>query len=299
MKRSGARVTILVAGATGALGHCVMEEAVKRGYHVRALVHRTPLDSSSNTVDIRKADALDAEQLRGVFDEVELVVSALGASVLPDFRKGRRSYLKVDTLANRNLLDVARAAGVRKFVYVSVACHHALQTLAYVRAHEHVVKALTTSGMEYVVIRPTGFFSAFGAMLPMALQGRIPLIGDGLAKTNPIHDAELASVCLDAMDGSRTEIELGGPEILTRRQLMEEAFRAVGKPIKSVTLPPMVARLMAYTLYPINPRIAQLIQFVAAVSIRDVVASAHGSMRLREYFADRAELLFSSPESTS
>ena len=49
-----------------------------------------------------------------------------------------------------------------------------------------------------------------------------------------------------------------------------------------------------YTIYPINPRIAQLTQFVAAVSIQDVVASAHGSMRLGEYFAERAEMLLSS-----
>ncbi len=127
--------------------------------------------------------------------------SALGASVLPSMAKGWRSYASLDTPANMNLVTAARTAGVRRFVYVSVANHRRLGHLHYVLAHERVVEALRDSGLEYTVVRPTGFFSAFATLIPMARRGPVPLIGDGSARTNPIHDDELAAVCVRAIGG--------------------------------------------------------------------------------------------------
>lgn len=231
---------------------------------------------------------MDAAELRTVCDGVDAVCSALGASVLPDFAKGRHSYFAVDTRANRNLIDTARTAGVRKFVYVSVACYQVLGELAYVRAHEDVVATLAESGMAHVVVRPTGFFSAFGALVAMALKGRIPIIGDGSARTNPIHDADVAAACIDAIENEGTELELGGPDVLSRREIVEAAFRAVGKPVNVTAIPYGVARLMSYLMRPINPRMAQLTQFFATASVKEVVAPARGTRRLADYFAQVA-----------
>lgn len=281
--------TILVAGAAGALGRKIVAAAATRGYRVRALVHRTKLSDATGTVDIRAADARSRQALAGVCDGVDVVFSAMGASVLPDFARGRHSYLAIDARANRNLIAAAREASVGRFVYVSVACHRALRRLAYVRAHEEVVDKLAASSLAYTVIRPTGFYSAFAALLPMARKGRVPVIGDGSAATNPIDEAELASICLDAVDGEDTEIELGGPEILTRREIVDEAFRAVGKSSRVVSMAAPIARLLGYAMWPINPRVAQLMQFVAAVSTQDVVAPARGRLRLGEYFASVVE----------
>ena len=282
---SHASRTLLVAGAAGALGRHVMHAAADLGYRLRALVHQTGLSNPPEGLDVRRADARDANALTGMCDGVDFVFSAVGASVLPDFKKGRRSYFAVDTRANLNLIAAAAAASVEKFAYVSVACHDQLGSLAYVRAHEEVVEALAASGMPYLVVRPTGFYSAFATMLPMARKGRMPIIGNGSAKTNPIDDAELATVCVEALDGETTEIELGGPEVLTRLEITEEAFRAVRKPVKVIPMPAGFARLMAYAMWPLNPRMGQLTQFVAAVSTQDVVAPSRGRVSIADYFA--------------
>jgi uncharacterized protein YbjT (DUF2867 family) len=226
--------------------------------------------------------------LDGACDGIDVVLSCLGASVVPSLAKGRRSYARVDTPANVNLIEAARAAGVKRFVYVSVANHDALGHLEYVSAHERVVTALAASGIDHVVIRPTGFFSAFAELLPMARRGPIPVIGDGSARTNPIHDATLATVCVDAVDGGAREIVVGGPEILTRRQIVEEAFHAVGKRPRVLPMPPLLMRSMALLMRPANPRMGRLMEFVTAVSTRDVVAPRHGTHRLPDYFAERA-----------
>ena len=55
------------------------------------------------------------------------------------------------------------------------------------------------SGLDYAVIRPTGYFSDMSENLKMAKSGRVYLIGDGYHKINPIHGADLAKVCVDAV----------------------------------------------------------------------------------------------------
>ena len=107
----------LVAGATGALGQHVVQELLRRGHAVSALVNRTELPRPVvDHVEVCRGDALD----RSVTDEacnwVDIVFSCLGASVSPKMGAGRRSYDRVDTPANFNLLDSAVGAGVTRFV---------------------------------------------------------------------------------------------------------------------------------------------------------------------------------------
>ncbi len=70
------------------------------------------------------------------------------------------------------MIEAARKAGVKRFVYVGVAGHRELGHLDYVRAHELVVTSLKESGLDYAVIRPTGLFSAFAVLVPMAVRCR-------------------------------------------------------------------------------------------------------------------------------
>lgn len=281
--------TLLVAGAAGNLGRHVVREAVGRGHLVRALIHRTPLpdDLAAVVTDQVRADALDQSQLTGVCDGVHTVFSCLGASISPSFAKGRRTYTRVDAPANRNLIDAALAAGVKRFVYVSVACHDRFGHLNYIRAHEQVVSALAASGLDYAVVRPTGFFSAFAEVLTMAAKGPVPLIGDGSARTNPIHDADVAGVCVDAVEGQECAGDLGGPETLTRRKIVELAFHAMGKRSRTPAMPAAVVPLVALVMRPINPRMSHLSAFIAAVSTHDVLAPSTGRRTLSDYFAER------------
>ncbi|MCZ6916030.1 MAG: SDR family oxidoreductase [Gemmatimonadetes bacterium] len=277
-----------MAGASGSLGRHVIREALRRGHTVRALIHRSPLPEEFTDVvaKVHRADALDRPQLAGVCDGVGVVFSCLGASVMPSFGKGRRSYRQVDTPANCNLIDEALRAGVERFVYVSVAGRDTFGHLEYVRAHEDVVAALDESGLDYAVVRPTGFFSAFAEFLRMAAKGPVPLIGNGTAETNPIHDADLASVCVDAMEGQARHHEVGGPEIVTRRGIVERAFAALHKPVRLIPMPATIVRAMALLMRPINPRVSHFSAFVAAVSMNDLVAPPHGSRILSDYFAE-------------
>ncbi len=238
-------MNVLVAGAAGALGRVVIHALTQRDHSLRALIHNTPLPDELAAVTTRSGDALDPSQLAGACDGIDVVFSSLGASVIPSWGKGRKTFTRVDTPANQNLIEAARKAGVKRFVYVGVAGSRELGHLDYVRAHELVVTNLRESGLDYAVIRPTGLFSAFAVLVPMAARGPLPLIGDGLARTNPIHDGDVARACVEAIEGParEKEMEVGGPEVLTRKEIAMLACEALGRPVRLRKLPVAVARL--------------------------------------------------------
>lgn len=280
---------VLVAGATGALGREVTRELLARGHRVRALVRRTPLpDDLNDRVDTHTADALRPRQLAGSCDGIDVVFSCLGASVSPRMSHGRRAFEQVDTPANLNLIDAATAAGTPRFVYVGVASHEHMAHLRYVRAHERVVEALRESPISCAILRPSGFFSAFAEFLALADKGAVPLIGDGTARTNPIDDRDLAVVCVDALDGQDADQTIGGPEVRTRREIAELAFRALGKPVRIRTVPPSAVRLVAPLVRPVNPRISDFMSFAVELFTHDLIAPARGSRTLAQFFDEVA-----------
>lgn len=281
--------TVLVAGATGALGRPVVASLAARGWRVRALT-RDATKAVAGAAEVVAGDALVPSSLAGVMEGCDAVFSCLGASIDPSPARGWRSYAAVDVPANRALIAAARSAGVRRFVYVSAHHDDAMKrTLQYVAAHEAVVDTLRASGLSYGVLRPTGFFSAFGMLLDLARQGPVPLMGDGRAVTNPLHEADLAEACADAVEGvGPDEVSLGGPEVLSRRDAVDLAFAALGKPPRVVSMPAGLVRALCWPLRLVLPRTAHITEFVAHVSTHDCVAPARGTHTLAAYLRQRA-----------
>ena len=283
--------TLLVAGATGSLGRQVVLLARQRGLQVRALGRRRQALDALGANEVVVAEPRSDQGLDQAMNGVDVVVSALGASVSPEFGKGYRGFEAVDTPANLALIRAAQHARVKRFVYVSLAHPPELAELAYVRAHETVAAALAHSTLDHAVLRPTGFFSAFGALVAMAARGSLPLVGDPNAKTNPIAELDLAEQCIALAQEpvlAGKSIELGGPEVFTRREIAELAFEARGAKGRIRALPNAVVTSLAWLMRPLNPRVSDLLRFVLAVSSRDCVAPALGRRRLSEYFRELA-----------
>ena len=281
---------VLVAGATGRLGRQVALELKRRGQQVRALVRKP--ESVGNVLrsqvdEVFVADLGRPETLAGACEGVEAVFSSVGAPLSLSLSEST-GYREVDYAGNVNLLEEARRAGAGRFVYVSVFGAERLRGLEYVDAHEEFVAELKRSGMAHSVVRPTGFFSAMEEILKMAARGPVASIGDGSSRTNPVHEADLANVCADALEGGPAEIEVGGPTVYTRREITEMAFRALGKKPRTFRMPPPVLRLMVGSLRPFNRRLSALMSFFIAVAQTDLVAPPTGERRLEDYFYEVA-----------
>lgn len=282
---------IVIAGASGLLGREVIRACQARGHRVTALVRDASRGVWLPANAVRVVDARHPASLRGAFDGADAVFSCVGASVSLSLNKGWRSFSEVDIPANLNLLREAQAAKVGRFVYVSLFGARERLHLDYARAHEHIVDALHTSGLSYSVMRPLGFFSALGELQDLARRGLVPVIGRGDARTNPIHEQDLARACAEELDsaGPSTERPLGGPEVLTRREISQLAFCGLSRPPRLLPVPTWMFKTNALALRPLLPRLSHAMSFFASITTEDTIAPAYGSRTLGDYFTQRAQ----------
>lgn len=206
-----------------------------------------------------------------------------------DAWRNRARFRDVDGKGTSNLIEHATRAGVKRFVYVSLAEGKKFAHTEYAHAHERSVEDLIHSGLRYVVVRPTGFFSFYREILKMARQGRGIVVGDGSARTNPIHDADVARACVEALTLENiTDFPVGGPVIYTRKEVVELALRIAGRRVAVRRVPPFVMDIAGRAAGLVNPRIGALIHFGSAVSQAGCLAPAWGQRRLDEYFRELA-----------
>ena len=285
---------VLVAGATGYLGRFVARELKQRGYWIRVLA-RTPekleqighylQPSIINEVDdLFLGEVTRPETLKGLCDDIDIVFSSIGITRQND----KLTYRDVDYQGNRNILDIALKNHVSKFIYVSVFNAHLYQHLAIIKAHEDFVRDLKDCGMDFSIIRPTGYFSDMSEFLNMARTGRVYFIGNGNNKINPIHGADLASVCAGAITGKEKEIPVGGPDTYQVKEIAELAFSTLNRRTRITRISPFLANLSVKAIRPFNKQMSDLVDFFVTAGEQDGVAPATGSHSLKTYYDELA-----------
>lgn len=273
---------ILVAGATGYLGGFVAREFKSQGHFVRALA-RSPkkLDNLKPEPDeIVMGEVTRPETLAHVCDGIDIAFSSIGITR----QKDKLTFRDVDYQGNKNLLAAALRSGVKKFIYVSVFNGPDLLHLDIVKAHEEFVGELKSSGIDYAVVRPTGYFSDMTEFYKMAKKGRVYLIGPGTNRCNPIHGADLAKTCVDAIDGKHREINVGGPQAMTYREIAEIAFQSLGRKARISSVPAWLMKSVVVVTRIFNRHQGELLAFFTYAMTHDVVAPATGTYTLGDYY---------------
>ena len=280
------RRRILLAGATGYLGGFVLRELKKRGHFVRALARSPERITSAEPDEVTRAEITRPETLVAAGNGVGCVFSSIGITRQHD----GLTWRDVDYQGNLNLLRAARAEGVSRFAYVSLFDGARLRHLDIVAAHEDFVDELKASGLEWIVIRPTGYFSDLREIYDMAGRGRVYLFGRGERRVNPIHGEDLASVCADAIESSEAgrEIDVGGPRVFEWREIAEIALEARGKPRRITSIPSWTVRPVIGLLRPFSRHRAELLRFFMTMATRDFVAPATGVHDLEGFYRDLA-----------
>lgn len=200
--------------------------------------------------------------------------------------KDSLSYMDVDYQANMNLLNEARNSGVKKFIYISVLNGEKVRHLKICNAKEMFVEHLKKSGLDYCVIRPNGFFSDMAEFYNMGKKGRVYLFDKGEFKTNPIHGQDLAAVCVDVIERAKKEIQVGGPEILTHKEIAKTAFAVLGTRPKIVLIPDWIRTSILKLLRIFTgTETYGPIEFFMTVLAIDIVAPEYGKYTLKEHFA--------------
>ena len=277
---------ILLAGATGYLGQYILAALLREEYPTRIVVRNksklSPALLTHPLLEVVEAEVTQPDTLRGVCKGVHKVISSVGITR----QKDGLTYEQVDFQANKNLLDEALREGVRKFIYVSVFKGEAMRHIAIGAAKERFVDTLKTSGLDFCIIRPSGFYSDMAVFFKMVKKDKIRLFGKGQYAMNPIHGEDLAEVCVAQLECYEREVNVGGAEIFTQTEIACLAFEVLHKPANISYLPDWVRRLiLKMGKYLLPKSIYGAIEFFLTTMAMDVVAPMQvGKHRLKAFF---------------
>ncbi|NQZ76690.1 MAG: SDR family oxidoreductase [Ekhidna sp.] len=274
---------IIVAGSTGYLGSHLIKELQSQKLPFQAIARNEQrlLEQGLNPEQIIKAEVTDTTTLTGKLQDAEVIISTVGITR----QKDGLTYMDVDYQANVNLLNEAKKAGIKKFIYVSVINGEKMRNLKIMEAKEKFVDELKSSGMDYLIIRPNGFFSDMKDFLDMAQKGKVYLFGNGDFKLNPIHGADLAKAIIESLDIKQHEIIVGGPDILTQNEIAALALKTWMRPIKIVHFPDWIRKLIIRVMRVLtSSKTYGPIEFFLTMLGQDNIAPRHGVHRLQSFF---------------
>jgi uncharacterized protein YbjT (DUF2867 family) len=137
-------MTILVTGATGNVGRQVVEQLVKRGADVHALVRNPAKANLTPGVNVVQGDLLDVDSLRGAFSGVSTLF-LLNAVVPDEFTQALIA------------LNVAREAGVERIVYLSVIHSDVYVNVPHFAGKFGVERMIEQMGLKATILRPAYF----------------------------------------------------------------------------------------------------------------------------------------------
>ena len=274
----------MLFGSTGNVGKQIAKETLHRGFLLTAVVRNSQKakDISTITTNVLIADATKSDELIGICNGFDIVISALGKSVSPN-DTSKTSFYDVDFAANASILNEAIASGVKKFVYVSALHSERYTNLEYFKVHHEFSEKLIQSGLDYSIIKPPSIFSAYLDVVEMARKGRLANLGKGDKRTNPIYEGDLAAVCVNSINSPKSEIEVGGREVLTRKQINEIIQQHVNPSKKIPTIPVWVMRAILPLIRLTNRNMFDKFAFFVDVMQHDIIAPQVGQLTLKEY----------------
>ena len=253
---------ILIVGITGVLGHETARQLLSAGHPVRGLT-RTPdkaEDLKQLGAEIVQGDLIDGESLRKACQGVEAVLACAHQLM----GTGKYKSEAVDDEGHRSLIDAAKAAGVKHFVYTSIQHASPNHPSDFFRAKAKLEHYLKASGLSYTILRPPALMewhvhNLLGASILST--GKTTIFGSGNNPTNFMAARDAAHLAVIALTDPRMKgctIEMGGPDNVTKNQIAEMYGRYSGKNPKVTNVPTGMMKVMAPIMRPFQPVISRL-----------------------------------------
>jgi uncharacterized protein YbjT (DUF2867 family) len=229
---------VLVTGATGYVGTAVVRRLQSAGHEVVPFSRATGGDISDAATVARAMEGVDAA--------VNLVAILEGSP---------EQFEQVVAGGARNVVAAAKAAGVRRLLHMSaigVTEAHAPLT-GYWGGKWRAKQAVVESGLDWTVFEPSFVFSqgggAFAEFERLARLPVVPVIGDGRYRHQPVWLGDVAEAFSRALARPETigkVYALGGPQVFTFDELLDEIARVTGRrPHRKVHAPAGFVHLQA------------------------------------------------------
>jgi uncharacterized protein YbjT (DUF2867 family) len=251
---SNQETLVTVFGGSGFLGRNAVRALAKRDYRIRVAVRRPEL--AGHLQPLGKVGQIHAVQanlrypgsVEAAMRDSHVAINLVGILTAG----GAQSFDAVQSKGAEAIAAAAAAAGAR-MVHVSAIGADENSLSGYGRSKAAGEKAVLAAVPTATILRPsvvfgpedqfTNRFAALARMSPA-----LPLIGGGLTKMQPVYVGDVATAIADAVDGKTkpgATYELGGPEVLTMREIMEIILEITDRNRMLISLPFGLAKLQA------------------------------------------------------
>lgn len=203
-------MTILVTGATGNVGRQVVQQLIRRGADVRALVRNPETANLPAGVQIVQGDLLDLDALRGALEGVSTLF-LLNAVVADEFTQALV------------VLNSAREAGIERIVYLSVIHSDLYSNVPHFAGKYGVERMIEQMGLNATILRPAYFMDNELTIKDVVVGHGVypmPIGSKGLAMIDARDIGEIAAIELLRRERAAEplpleKINLVGPDTLT------------------------------------------------------------------------------------
>src|ERR1700727_2364534 len=248
---------VTVFGGSGFLGRSVVRALAKRDYRIRVGVRRPEL--AGHLQPLGKVGQIHAVQanlrypasVEAAMRDAYIAINLVGI-LAPS---GAQTFDAVQTEGAGTVAKAAARAGARMF-HVAASGAAANSVSRYARSKAAGEAAVLSAVPAATILRPSvvfgpedDFTNRFAALA--RISPALPLIGGGATKLQPVYVGDVATAVADAVDGKTkagATYELGGPEVLSMREIMEIILSITERDRMLVSLPFGIAKLQALFL---------------------------------------------------
>jgi uncharacterized protein YbjT (DUF2867 family) len=286
---SNVETLVTVFGGSGFLGRHVVRALVKRDYRVRVAVRRPDLAGHLQPLGrVGQINAVQAnlrypDSVRAAVQDSQIVINLVGI-LSPS---GAQTFDAVQADGAAVVANAAKQIGA-PLIHVSAIGADANSKSRYAqtkaRGEQAVFEAIPTAS----IFRPSimfgpedDFFNRFAALA--RISPVLPLIGGGVTKLQPVFVGDVAQAIASAVDGKARPhaiYELGGPRVVTMREVMEFVLKTIERHRMLVPLPFALARLQAMFALQFAPGFLKLtpdqVEMLKADNIVSETAKASG-----------------------
>lgn len=288
---------ILVAGGTGFIGSAIVRALRTRGEAV-AVMSRSADATIQPGVSIRAGDVLRPETLPAAIAGCETVINAVQFPNYPTENKSKGfTFEEVDQHGTERLVAAAKAAGARRFIYISGVGAAPDAAKHWFRAKWAAEAAVKDSGLTYTILRPSWVYGpddhalnrlvGFARRLPF-----VPVIGNGEQRLQPVFVDDVAASVSASLGHPAAEnhvFEVGGPQVLTMNEIVRMVLQVLGKQKPLIHAPAAIMELAASVagLLPNAPLSPEIVSFATT----DAVTGAGAVQELEQALGVQLTLL--------
>jgi uncharacterized protein YbjT (DUF2867 family) len=248
---------VTIFGGSGFVGTQIVQELARAGYRVRVAVRRPDLAGHLRTVGgvgqvvPMQANLRNAESIAAAVRGASVVINLAAVGV----EKGKQRFRAINVMGARRVAEAAKAAGANTLIQMSVIGAEPNSPSLFARSRAMGEAEVVAAFPSAIIFRPSvifgvgdEFFNKLGLlsrMLPV-----MPLFG-GKTKFQPVYVGDVAEAVAQAVMGrlkAGRVYELGGPEVLANRTLVERVLRDANRSNPILPLPSFVGRILAFPM---------------------------------------------------